>query len=73
MSKQQQQITKQLQNLYSWTQFYQERGNKDQIRKCQTHIAALKKAYNETKTKKCNALTQYKKHLGKKQAKSVDG
>ena len=52
MSKQQQTITKQLQNLYSWTQFYQERGNKEQIRKCQTQIAALKKAYNETKTKK---------------------
>ena len=33
MSKQQQTITKQLQNLYSWTQFYQERGNKEQIRK----------------------------------------
>jgi flagellin-specific chaperone FliS len=52
MSKQQQTITKQLQNLYSWTQFYQERGNKDQIRKCQTQIAELKKAYNQTKTKK---------------------
>ena len=52
MSKQQHTITKQLQNLYSWTQFYQERGNKDQIRKCQTQIAALKKAYNQTKTKK---------------------
>ena len=52
MSKQQQVITKQLQNLYSWTQFYQEVGNKEQIRKCQTEIAQLKKAYNETKTKK---------------------
>ena len=52
MSKQQQTITKQLQNLYSWTQFYQETGNKEQIRKCQTEIAQLKKAYNETKTKK---------------------
>ena len=52
MSKQQQTITKQLQNLYSWTQFYQEVGNKEQIRKCQTEIAQLKKAYNETKTKK---------------------
>ena len=52
MSKKQQVITKQLQNLYSWTQFYQERGNKDQIRKCQTEIAQLKKAYNETKSKK---------------------
>ena len=52
MSVKQQQITKQLQNLYSWTQFYQETGNKEQIRKCQTEIAQLKKAYNETKTKK---------------------
>ena len=52
MSKQQQTITKQLQNLYSWTQFYQEVGDKEQIRKCQTEIAQLKKAYNETKTKK---------------------
>ncbi len=52
MSVKQQAITKQLQNLYSWTQFYQERGSKEQIRKCQTQIAALKKAYNETKTKK---------------------
>ena len=52
MSKQQQTITKQLQNLYSWTQFYQDRGDKEQIRKCQTQIAALKKAYNETKSKK---------------------
>ncbi len=52
MSKQQQQITKKLQNLYSWTQFYQERGNKEQIRKCQTQIAELKKAYNKTKSNK---------------------
>ena len=52
MSKQQQTITKQLQNLYSWTQFYQERGNKEQIRKCQTQIAELKKAYNQTKSNK---------------------
>ena len=58
MSNKQQTITKKLQNLYSWTQFYQEVGNKEQIRKCQTQIAALKKAYNETKTKKWIALTQ---------------
>ena len=45
-------ITKKLQNLYSWTQFYQERGDKDQIRKSQTEIAQLKKAYNDLKTKK---------------------
>ena len=52
MSVKQLQITKKLQNLYSWTQFYQETGNKEQIRKCQTEIAQLKKAYNETKNKK---------------------
>ena len=52
MSVKQLEITKQLQNLYSWTQFYQEVGNKEQIRKCQTEIAQLKKAYNETKNKK---------------------
>ncbi len=45
-------ITKQLQNLYSWTQFYQERGMKTQIRKCQTEIAQLKQAFNELKNKK---------------------
>ena len=45
-------ITKQLENLYSWTQFYQSRGNKEQIRKCQTQIAELKKAYNQLKSNK---------------------
>ena len=52
MSEQQQTITKQLQNLYSWTQFYQEKGNKDQIRKCQNQIAELKKAYNQLNSNK---------------------
>ena len=52
MSVKQLQITKQLQNLYSWTQFYQEIGDKEQIRKCQTEIAQLKRAYNEAKTRK---------------------
>ena len=52
MSVKQQAITKQLQNLYSWTQLYKERGNKEQIRKCQTEIAQLKKAYNQAKSKK---------------------
>ena len=45
-------ITKKLENLYSWTQFYQARGNKSQIRKCQTEIAQLKKAYNDLKINK---------------------
>ena len=45
-------ITKQLENLYSWTQFYQNRGYKEQIRKCQTEIAQLKQAYNKLKKRK---------------------
>ena len=39
MSKQQQTITKQLENLYSWTKFYQDRGSKKQIRKFGTEGA----------------------------------
>ena len=45
-------ITKQLENLYSWTKFYQDRGNKEQIRKCQTEIAQLKQAFNKLKSNK---------------------
>jgi hypothetical protein len=45
-------ITKQLENLYSWTQFYQDRGNKEGIRKCQTEIAQLKMAFNQLKSNK---------------------
>ena len=45
-------ITKKLQNLYSWTEFYQKRSNKEQIRKCQTEIAQLKQAFNQLKSKK---------------------
>ncbi len=52
MSIKQVKITKKLQNLYSWTQFYQDSGNKEQIRKCQTEIAQLKQAFNELKNKK---------------------
>ena len=52
MSVKQLEITKQLQNLYSWTQFYQEVGNKEQIRKCQTEIAQLKQAFNQLKSNK---------------------
>ena len=43
---------KQLQNLYSWTEFYQGTGNKVQMRKCQTEIHQLKSEINELKTKK---------------------
>jgi hypothetical protein len=45
-------ITKQLENLYSWTKFYQDRGNKESIRKCQTEIAQLKQAFNQLKSNK---------------------
>jgi len=45
-------ITKQLGNFLSWTKFYQDRGNKEQIRKCQTEIAQLKQAYNQLKSNK---------------------
>ena len=45
-------ITKQLQNLYSWTNFYQARGLKEDIKRCQTEIAQLKQAFNQLKTKK---------------------
>ena len=43
---------KQLQNLYSWNQFYQGTGNKVQMRKCQSEIHALKLVINELKSKK---------------------
>ena len=52
MSVKQLEITKKLQNLYSWTQFYQETGNKEQIRKCQSEIHRLKRVINELKSKK---------------------
>ena len=45
-------ITKKLENLYSWTKFYQDRGNKEAIRKCQTEIAQLKQAFNQLKSNK---------------------
>ena len=45
-------ITKQLENLYSWTKFYQDRGNKEAIRTCQADIAQLKQAFNQLKSKK---------------------
>ena len=43
---------KQLQNLYSWNQFYQDRKMKDQMRKCQSDIHSLKTVINELKNKK---------------------
>ena len=43
---------KQIQNLYSWNQFYQDRKMKAQMKKCQTEIHQLKSEINELKTKK---------------------
>jgi hypothetical protein len=43
---------KMLQNLYSWNEFYQGTGNKEQMRKCQADIHLLKREINELKTKK---------------------
>ena len=43
---------KQLQNLYSWNEFYQGTGNKVAMKKCQSDIHTLKNVINELKTKK---------------------
>ena len=43
---------KQLQNLYSWNQFYQDRKMKAEMKKCQSDIHALKLVINELKTNK---------------------
>ena len=45
-------ITKQLENLYSRTKLFHDRGNKEAIRKCQTEIAQLKMAFNQLKSNK---------------------
>ena len=43
---------KQLQNLYSWNQFYQDRKMKPEMKKCQSDIHTLKLVINELKSKK---------------------
>ena len=43
---------KELQKLYSWNQFYQDRKMKAEMKKCQSEIHALKLVINELKTKK---------------------
>ena len=43
---------KELQNLYSWNQFYQARQMKNDMRKCQGQIHKLKNYINELKTKR---------------------
>ena len=40
---------KELQNLYSWNQFYQERKMKPQMSKCQSEIKSKKQEINELK------------------------
>ena len=46
---------KELQNLYSWNQFYQETKNRSSMSKCQTQIRIKKNEINELKTKKKGA------------------
>ena len=43
---------KELQKLYSWNQFYQDRKMKAEMKKCQTKIHQLKNVINELKNKK---------------------
>ena len=43
---------KELQKLYSWNQFYQDRKMKAEMKKCQTEIDQLKNVINELKNKK---------------------
>ena len=42
-------LIKQLQNLYSWNQFYQERQMRPQMRKTQAQISTKKREINELK------------------------
>ena len=46
---------KELQNLYSWNQFYQETKDRSSMSKCQTQIRIKKNEINELKTKKKGA------------------
>jgi len=43
---------KELQNLYSWNQFYQETKDRSSMSKCQTQIRIKKNEINELKTRK---------------------
>lgn len=42
---------KELQKLYSWNQFYQDRKMKTEMKKCQSDIHTLKLVINELKSK----------------------
>lgn len=47
-----QKLIKQLQNLYSWNQFYQARTMRPQMKKCQIEIKNKKQEINEIKLTK---------------------
>ena len=55
-----QKLIKQLQNLYSWNQFYQARTMRQDMKKCQIQIKNKKQQINELK------LAQKAKRGGKK-------
>jgi hypothetical protein len=47
-----QKLIKQLQNLYSWNQFYQARTMRDDMKKCQMQIKLKKQEINNIKNNK---------------------
>ena len=55
-----QKLIKELQNLYSWNQFYQARTMREDMKKCQLQIKSKKQEINEFK------VTQKAKRGGKK-------
>ncbi len=46
-----QKLIKQLQNLYSWNQFYQARTMREDMKKCQIEIKNKKQEINQLKNK----------------------
>ena len=52
MKKEMNTLIKQLQNLYSWNQFYQGTNNKTKMKIAQNQINKKKREINELKTKK---------------------
>ena len=55
-----QELIKQLQNLYSWNQFYQKRTMRKEMKTCQLQINGKKQEINEFK------MAQKKRRGGKK-------
>ena len=47
-----QKLIKELQNLYSWNQFYQLRTMREDMKKCQMQIKEKKQQINNTKNNK---------------------